>query len=158
MVSCKSIKNLKRSIEEDLSALLFDFCTAKPVSLKKIQLTKPIMNGNKVICVGMNYQFIYPLNVDPPPVGKIIILARYEDSLVNPNQNLNIPLGEGVTTFDYEGEIVVVIGNHTFRTSEREAWDHVLRYSLMNKGSVPAWQTHSILAGKNSFMLGSWGP
>ena len=151
-------KGLKQVIDAGLSHQLMNYCNVEPVPFEKIQLIKPIMNENKILCVGMNYKKIYPLDVAPPPVGEIIIWARNEDSLVNPGEKLTIPVGAGANTFDYEGEIVVVIGKPTFRILESEAWDHVLGCSLMNEGSVRAWQKHSIHAGKNFFKSGSWGP
>jgi len=62
---------------------------------------------------------------------------------------------------DYEGELVVVIGNGGRRIAKDQALTHVLGYSCANEGSVRDWLRHSkfnVTQGKNFDRSGAIGP
>ena len=71
---------------------------------------------------------------------------------------METPRGTPAESFDYEGEIAVVIGKTARHVTPVQAVDHVLGYAPFNDGSVREWQKHSIYAGKNFANSGSWGP
>ncbi|TCW78799.1 5-oxopent-3-ene-1,2,5-tricarboxylate decarboxylase [Burkholderia sp. SRS-46] len=60
--------------------------------------------------------------------------------------------------FDYEGEIVIVIGKPGRHISPANALEHVAGYSIMMDGSARDWQQHSVTAGKNFDGSSSYGP
>ena len=63
--------------------------------------------------------------------------------------------------FDYEGEIVLVIGKSGRRIAEAHALDHVFGLTLMNEGSVRDWLRHgkfNVTQGKNFDSSGAIGP
>ena len=63
--------------------------------------------------------------------------------------------------FDYEGEIVIVIGKAGRRIPERHAHDHIFGLTLMNEGSVRDWLRHgkfNVTQGKNFDRSGAIGP
>ena len=65
------------------------------------------------------------------------------------------------TQFDYEGEIVIVIGKSGRRIPEARAHEHVFGLTLMNEGSVRDWLRHgkfNVTQGKNFDKSGSIGP
>jgi len=90
--------------------------------------------------------------------GEIVIFGRHDDTLVGHGAALEMPRGEAGRSYDFEGEIVAVIGRTCHHVTEAEALSHVAGYACMNEGSVRGWQKHSIHAGKNFLASGAWGP
>ena len=143
----QKIKNLKT------------FCQEKPIPLSQVTLLPPIPNPGKIICAGINYRKPYPVDgIAPPDPGNIVIFSRHSDTLVGYGTELERPRGEAAETFDFEGEIVAVIGKSGRFISPEDALQHVVGYSIMNEGSVRGWMKHSVHAGKNFHASGSWGP
>ena len=135
------------------------FCQEKPIPLSQVTLLPPIPNPGKIICAGMNYRKPYPVDgIAPPDPGNIVIFSRHSDTLVGDGTKLEYPRGEAAETFDFEGEIVAVIGKSGRFISPEDALQHVVGYSIMNEGSVRGWMKHSVHAGKNFHASGSWGP
>jgi 2-keto-4-pentenoate hydratase/2-oxohepta-3-ene-1,7-dioic acid hydratase in catechol pathway len=128
--------------------------------LHAVTLTPPIAPGAKVICVGVNY-----------PERN----AEYKDGTAQPKYPSLFPrfpasfAGHGTPIlrppeseqFDYEGEIVLVIGKGGRRIPETKAHEHVFGVTLMNEGSVRDWLRHgkfNVTQGKNFDRSGSIGP
>lgn len=125
----------------------------------KITFRPPIPNASKVICVGMNYRKPYPIDgVEPPNPKNIILFGKEREAFVGHGGVLEIPRGAPENSFDYEGEIAVVIGNSARNVSVAHAMEYVLGYAPFNDGSVREWQKHSIYAGKNFAKSSAWGP
>jgi len=130
-----------------------------PLPCDSITFQPPIPNPRKIICVGMNYSKPYPVDgIALPNPDNIILFGKERDTLLAHNAALEVPSGEAANSFDYEGEIAVVIRKPARHVSVADAMDHVLGYSAFNDGSVRDWQKHSIYAGKNFAKSGSWGP
>ena len=127
--------------------------------LRKVEFLPPIPTPKKIICAGLNYNKVYPIDL-PIPVAPVhpVVFTRFSDSFVGNGAALHLPSGEAANTYDYEGEIVAVIGKLMWRVSEGEAKNYIFGYSIMNEGSVRGHQKHSIHAGKNFYRSGSWGP
>ena len=153
---CPDLKAVFRSQKiKDLKT----FCEEKPIPLLQVTLLPPIPNPGKIICAGMNYRKPYPVDgIAPPDPGNIVIFSRHSDTLVGDGTELERPRGEAADTFDFEGEIVAVIGKSGRFISSADALQHVVGYSIMNEGSVRGWMKHSVHAGKNFHASGSWGP
>ena len=126
-------------------------------SLTSIQLLPPTTKKNKIICVGINYPKLYNGNLTKKPEN-LILFSKFYDALVGNNQSLLMPTGTAKHSFDYEGEIAVVIGTPGFNIPEEYASQHIVGFTLFNDGSVREWQNHSIEAGKNFYRSGSCGP
>ncbi len=155
----KEFPDLKAVIGSQKVKALETFCEENPIPLSKVSLLPPIPNPGKIICAGMNYRKPYPVDgVAPPDPGNIVIFGRHSETLVGDGTDLERPRGEAADTFDFEGEIVAVIGKSGRFISKDEALKHVIGYSLMNEGSVRGWMKHSVHAGKNFHASGSWGP
>ena len=60
--------------------------------------------------------------------------------------------------FDFEGEIVIVIGKAGRHIPVARALDHVAGYTILVDGSVRDWQKHSVVAGKNFDASSACGP
>ena len=155
----KEYPDLKAVLGSQKIKDLKTFCQEKPIPLSQVTLLPPIPNPGKIICAGMNYRKPYPVDgIAPPDPGNIVIFSRHSDTLVGDGTELERPRGEAADTFDFEGEIVAVIGKPGRFISPADALQHVVGYSIMNEGSVRGWMKHSVHAGKNFHASGSWGP
>ncbi len=136
--------------------------------LDGVHYLPPLHDAEKVICVGVNYPKRHPVHGDMPPPGNITLFNKWEGALVGHLQPLIQPPGEAAETFDYEGELVLVIGpggpgvsaeDFPCRAVAREdAFGVIAGYTIMNDGSVRGWQKHSVPAGKNFTGSGASGP
>ncbi len=128
---------------------------SKRVALADVRLELPIDARNKIICVGANYrdhvgEFAREIPKEPA------LFIRHIDSLVGPTDSLIAPSASA--SYDYEGEISVVIGRTGRDVAPEKALDYVLGYSCFMDGSVRAYQKHSVTAGKNFWRSGAMGP
>jgi len=101
----------------------------------------------KVICVGLNYaahieetkreQSDYP-----------VLFTKFATTLTGPYQD--IPLPPESEAIDYEGEVVVVIGERGRRIPRERALEHVAGYAIANDVSMRDYQykTHQWVQGK----------
>ena len=127
------------------------------VPINKVDFQAPISKTNKIICVGINYPKIYNDKLQAKPEN-IIIFSRHLETIVGHNAPLKLPSGSAKNSFDYEGEIAIVIGEPAFKVSPKNAMKHIFGYTLFNDGSVRDWQKSSLFAGKNFFQSGACGP
>ncbi len=159
-----AFQNLYPTLRDVLHAnMLAEFqCDAvtinQPLDLVDVILLPPIPNPGKIICVGINYKKIYPLDITPPVMNYPIIFGKERETLLGHEHPLHIPAGLAANSFDYEGEIAVIIGKSGQNISEKTALSHVAGYTVLNDGSVREWQKHSIHAGKNFAGSGACGP
>lgn len=142
-----------------LEALRVDTDQGGPVPTSEISFLPPIPNPRKIVCVGMNYRKPYPVDgVAAPDPANIILFGKEREALVAHGDALEMPRGEAAKSYDYEGEIAVVIGRTARHVPAHDAMAHVLGYAVFNDGSVREWQKHSVYAGKNFARSGAWGP
>lgn len=152
------------NVQEVLAAKALDQLSAdvsassRYIPLEGLSYARPLPDSARVICVGVNYPKRYPLDAPAPPPDHIILFAKLPGTLVAHGETLEVPPGEAADTFDYEGEIVLVIGKGGRYISRKNAWNHIAGYTIMDEGSVRGWQKHSIHAGKNFESSGSCGP
>jgi acylpyruvate hydrolase len=116
-----------------------------------------IADGARILCLGLNYvdhasEAAYA-KPDYP-----VIFTRYASSFVGHERPLMLPSAS--RRFDYEAELVAVIGRGGRRIPRDQALSHVAGYTLMNDGSVRDYQLHTVqwTLGKNFDASGSVGP
>lgn len=120
-------------------------------------LLPPIAVGARIICLGLNYvDHASEAKYDKP--AHPVIFSRFAQSFVGHDAAIVLP--KVSERFDYEAELVAVIGRGGRHISVDNALDHVAGYTLMNDGSVRDWQvrTHQWTLGKNFDASGSIGP
>ena len=151
---------LRQVLEGDALQALADDTDNRPTeqSIVDIQLVPPVYNSQRIICVGINYAKRSPLDNPLPPPKHIILFAKLDGTLVGHGEALEIPSGVAANTFDYEGEIALVIGKPGRHILPEQAFDHVAGYTIVNDGSVREWQNHSVHTGKNFANSGACGP
>lgn len=133
-------------------------CVGSTCDPTHLTFLPPIPATSQILCNGLNYHKPYKVRGTACQSDNIVIFGRHDDTLVGYESKLEMPLGEAESSFDFEGEIVAVIGKTDCCVTEAKALCHVADYSGMNEESVRGWQKHSVHASKNFFAPGSWGP
>jgi 5-carboxymethyl-2-hydroxymuconate isomerase len=129
-------------------------------TLDDVRLLTPTGRGVRYFCIGVNYpdrNEEYKDGSERPKYPSIFMrshtsFAAPGDPIVRPRESEQL---------DYEGEIVIVIGQGGRRIAESNAMSHVFGYSCANEGSVRDWLRHSkfnVTQGKNFDRSGSIGP
>ncbi len=117
----------------------------------------PLQTPGKILCVGLNY-------ADHAAEGSFevpdypALFTRFATTLVGHNQPLIRP--KASPQFDYEGEMVAVIGKSGRHIPKAKSFDHVAGYSVFNDASVRDFQFKSPqwIPGKNFDGTGGFGP
>jgi 2-keto-4-pentenoate hydratase/2-oxohepta-3-ene-1,7-dioic acid hydratase in catechol pathway len=128
--------------------------------LSGIEFLPPVLTPEKIICVGINYPertAEYKDGREKPKYPNLFV--RFPDSLVGHDGQLVRP--KVSEKFDYEGEIVIVIGKEARNIPREKALSIVFGLTLGNEGSVRDWLRHGTLnvtQGKNFDRSGSIGP
>jgi 2-keto-4-pentenoate hydratase/2-oxohepta-3-ene-1,7-dioic acid hydratase in catechol pathway len=125
--------------------------------LEGITYHPPIWNPGKIICVGLNYaDHAAETKLEKPEYP--ILFLRVATSLVGHEQPLIAP--KASAQFDYEAEMVVVIGQTGRNVPRDRALDLVAAYSVFNEGSVRDYQfkSQTWTSGKNFDGSGGFGP
>ncbi|WP_025597399.1 fumarylacetoacetate hydrolase family protein [Burkholderia sp. WSM2230] len=131
-------------------------------ALEAITFLPPIPRPMHIWCLALNYAEHHNEVQSAGRVQELpkqpALFARAADSLTGHGQPLLHPGVSG--QFDFEGELVVVIGKPGYRVKAENAFDHVAAYTIMNEGSVRDWQFHTrqITPGKNFYRSGAIGP
>jgi 2-keto-4-pentenoate hydratase/2-oxohepta-3-ene-1,7-dioic acid hydratase in catechol pathway len=107
--------------------------------LTQVRLRAPLLNPNKIICIGLNYrdhatEAKLPLPTEP------VIFGKYANSIVGPEEDILLPTGLS-DKIDYEAELAVIIGRTAAAISKEEALDYVAGYTNFNDISARDLQT-----------------
>jgi 2-keto-4-pentenoate hydratase/2-oxohepta-3-ene-1,7-dioic acid hydratase in catechol pathway len=134
--------------------------TGADFSLAEIDYLVPVPDADKIICVGVNYADRNAEYKDGSELPKFpSLFLRSRGSFVGHGQALLLPPES--PQFDYEGEIVLVIGKGGRRIPAESALDHIFGLTICNEGSVRDWMRHAkfnVTQGKNFHASGSIGP
>ena len=123
----------------------------------RISHLPPIQEPQKMICVGLNYKdHAAEAGLKPPTYP--VLFVRFPTSMVGHGQPLIAP--KASRRFDYEAELVAVIGSKARNVKKSEALNHVAGYSIFNEGSIRDYQMKASqwTVGKNFDATGSFGP
>jgi 2-keto-4-pentenoate hydratase/2-oxohepta-3-ene-1,7-dioic acid hydratase in catechol pathway len=124
-----------------------------------LKLAMPVANPGKIICLGLNYldhvkEGGYRDNI--PKFQSIFFrvptsLTAHKHPLLRPKKSVQ---------FDYEAELVVVIGKRARHLTLENAVDCVAGYTCGMEGSIREYQRHTTQwgMGKNFDQSGSVGP
>ena len=146
----------------DLSALR-DLAKKAPATARRplavLKYTLPVTKPGKIICLGLNYLDHVKEGPQKDNVPKFqSIFFRMASSLVPNGQPLLRP--KKSIQFDYEGELVAIIGKRAKHLTLENATDCVAGYTCGNEGSIREYQRHTTQwgMGKNFDQTGSIGP
>jgi len=128
--------------------------------LNGLKYALPVAQPSKIICLGLNYMAHLKEGryANEPPPKYPTLFMRGLNSLVPHLQPLIRPrLSE---MFDYEAELVVIIGRRARHLTLADAAACIAGYTCCNEGSVRDFQRHTTQwhMGKNFDNSGSVGP
>ena len=135
-------------------------CAARATSkrpLAGLTWLPPVQQPAKAFAIGLNYlDHAAESKFDVPKYP--VVFQRYPSSWVAHAQPLVRP--HVSTQFDYEAELVAVIGKAGRYITHDKALEHVAGYSIFNDGSIRDYQlrTNQWTLGKNFDASGSFGP
>jgi len=130
---------------------------APKLNLAQVEFLAPFRASQKILCVGLNYV----AHVAESPYKQPdypTFFGRFASTLIGHGQPLVKP--KVSDEFDYEGELVAVIGKKGRHIKVEDALDHVAGYTIFNEGSVRNFQFKSPqwTVGKNFDDSGACGP
>jgi 2-keto-4-pentenoate hydratase/2-oxohepta-3-ene-1,7-dioic acid hydratase in catechol pathway len=124
--------------------------------LSDIKFLPVIPNPEKILCVGINYKsHAAEHGTEAPKLPNIFTkfvntLEAHEGEMLRPKVS---------TSFDFEGELALVIGKGGRHIKAADALKHVAGYTCYCDGSVRDFTKYSLVAAKNflrSSPLGPW--
>ena len=123
--------------------------------LSEIRFLPAIPNPEKILCVGINYKsHAAEQGHEAPKLPNIF--TRFVNTLVPHDGEMIRP--KVSTSFDFEGELAVVIGRGGRHVSQEDALKHVAGYTCFCDGSVRDFTKYSLVASKNFAGTGPLGP
>lgn len=127
------------------------------VPIQGLRYLPPVRQPSKALAIGLNYIDHAAESSFAPPKDPVIF-SRYPSSWVAHEQPIVRPRVS--TQFDYEAELVAVIGKPGRYIPTASALDHVAGYSVFNEGSIRDYQlrTNQWTIGKNFDASGAFGP
>jgi len=149
--------DLTPSSLQNLAALARALGEGEPVDIALVERLVPLARVGKIICIGLNYADHSAESGFKVPEFPTVF-ARFESSLVGDGAALVRPFVS--EQFDYEGEVVAVIGKGGRYIPKARALEHVAAYSIFNDASVRDVQlrTPQWTLGKNFDGTGAFGP
>ena len=127
------------------------------IPLASVKYRMPVETPGKIICLGLNYTE-HVAEGSYKPQDYPTLFMRCMTSLVPHGTPLERP--QCSIQFDYEAELVAIIGKTARHLTRENAFDAVAGYSCFNDGSIREYQRHTVqwTMGKNFDRSGSFGP
>lgn len=156
----QDLRGLLRAGERALSAAGAAAKSAKPSAhrpLKGLRYLPPIQNPGKIVCLGLNYVDHAAEGGHGKPEYPSFFL-RCSTSLAAHGEPLLRPRAS--TKFDYEAELVAIVGKRARDVDKANALSIIAGYSCFNDGSIRDYQrkTTQWTIGKNFDKTGGFGP
>lgn len=127
------------------------------ISEEKIHYAPVVTKPEKIICVGLNYiDHAKESQMDIPTSP--LLFSKFNNALAAHGQAISLP--KDAEKFDYEAELVIVIGKEASKVSKEEALSYVFGYTVGNDFSARDLQfrTGQWLLGKSCDDFAPIGP
>jgi 2-keto-4-pentenoate hydratase/2-oxohepta-3-ene-1,7-dioic acid hydratase in catechol pathway len=99
------------------------------VSENSITYGRLFTHPGKILCVGLNYRrHAQEVGMQPPRVP--VLFSKYDNSLAAHNCTIKLPPTDVSYKFDYETELLIVIGKPARNVSEEDALNYVAGYCV----------------------------
>lgn len=124
---------------------------------EKLVYAPCVTNPEKILCVGVNYsEHGKECNMALP--SHPILFSKFNNALAAHNQIISLP--KTAEKYDYEAELVVIMGKEASNVSKDEALSYVFGYSIGNDLSARDLQfrTNQWLLGKTCDYFAPVGP
>lgn len=99
-----------------------------------IEFGPVVTRPQKIVCVGLNYRH-HAQEIGVPVPKQPVLFSKFNNTLHAHNQPLRLPL-QIASKFDYEVELVIVMGKEAGNVSEDEALSYVAGYATGNDFSA----------------------
>jgi len=93
-----------------------------------------VTRPEKIVCVGLNYRR-HAKEVNLPIPNQPVLFSKFNNTLSAHNSAIKLPV-EVATKFDYETELVIVIGKQARNVNETDALSYVAGYCTGNDFSA----------------------
>lgn len=133
-----SVKELLALGEAGLRRAASALGGSEPLAGPMPQLLPPVVDPQKVICVGLNYAD-HARETGAQVGDEPVIFNKLPTTLRGHGQPIELPPVS--SKVDYEAELVVVIGRQGRNIELAAAWDYVAGYCCGNDVSARDWQT-----------------
>jgi 2-keto-4-pentenoate hydratase/2-oxohepta-3-ene-1,7-dioic acid hydratase in catechol pathway len=148
--------DLRQFLAEDLLDETEKILASAPVMQSPIVFDRLIPNLDaRMFALGWSYKD-HQIETGKDAPKHPFLFSKLPRSMVGNEQPIEKPRMSD--RFDFEGEIVIVIGKPGRHIAADEAMAHVAGYSILMDGSIRDWQQHSPTAGKNFDRSSSYGP
>ncbi len=162
-ISAPGIDTLKQAlaiwpVAEMASRAAFGKTSGKAVAQAVIKRwLPPILNPEKILCVGLNYRH-HAEEAGMPIPAKPSLFVRFPSSQVGHLEPTRAPSNS--VHYDYEAELAVIIGKGGRNLDAACALDAVAGYACFAENSIRDFQRHATqaTAGKNFEASGAFGP
>jgi len=130
---------------------------AQPIGNQRIGA--PFARPHQILCIGLNYSdHAEETGMEPP--AEPILFHKSPNTLVGPNDDVQVP--RGATKTDWEVELGIVIGTAaSYLADEAEAEQHIAGYVVVNDVSERAFQIErggQWTKGKSALTFNPAGP
>lgn len=89
-----------------------------------------VSRPEKIVCVGLNYRR-HAQEIGAPIPRQPVLFNKYNNALNHHNGQVKLPV-EGAKKFDYEVELVMIMGKEAHNVSEADALSYVAGYATGN--------------------------
>jgi 2-keto-4-pentenoate hydratase/2-oxohepta-3-ene-1,7-dioic acid hydratase in catechol pathway len=124
LLALKKVEVLARALAQDKRAM-----AAIAMPLAKTKFLAPILNPQKIICVGQNYRD-HCLEQNAPIPERPIIFTKFQTCLNGHNAPILKPAA--TQQLDFEAELAFVIGKRGKLIAEEKAMEHVAGYMIFH--------------------------
>ena len=123
-----TIDDLIRRGDQGLAGLIEKALSSKGLFVEesRIEFGPCVTNPEKIICIGLNYAK-HARETNSPVPKEPILFNKYNNTLNRHNGTIRVSRIPAVE-FDYEGELVIVMGRRAASVSEAEALSYVFGY------------------------------
>ncbi len=127
------------------------------IDLSRVRLAPCVPKPGKIVCIGLNYRR-HAAETNQPVPQNPVVFSKLGNALAASNEE--IPLPPVSQKYDYEAELVAVIGRQAQNVSEASALDYVWGFCNGNDLSARDLQFQSTqwLLGKTLDHFGPIGP
>ena len=125
--------------------------------VQEAKITDILNPVGKIVCVGLNYR-AHAQNAKMKTTDTPALFSKYSDALTADGAEITLPPWE--STYDYEAELVIVIGKKAWGISREQAKEHVFGYTCGNDLSCrdPQMRSGQWLIGKTMPGFAPCGP
>lgn len=131
--------DLKKLIESDVSIdeIKKQIKDLDSISTADVELLPPILEPQKILCVGLNYRGHCDEQNKPYP-KEPMMFSKYASTLVGPTGD--VIAHKCSDQIDWEVELAVIIGKKASHVKKADAFDYVFGYSVAQDISARDWQ------------------